>query len=86
MVSQEVIVTNPTGLHGRPASILVTTASKFKSDIDIIKDGSHFNAKSIMSVMGSAVAQGYTIGIQADGVDEEQAVETLVTLIKNEFK
>lgn len=75
-------IQNPTGLHARPASILVKEAMKFKSNIYFIKNNKEYNAKSIMSVMAMGAAMGDEIKIKAEGEDEEKAIETLRKLIE----
>ena len=55
MVSQKVIIKNPTGLHLRPAGILCKEAMKFKSLITFSFRGNTANAKSVLSVLGACV-------------------------------
>lgn len=85
MISKEVTVLNATGLHARPASMFVQAAGKFKANINVIKNGDSINAKSIMGIMAGGISQGTVIQIQADGPDEEEAVNTLVQLINDKF-
>lgn len=85
MVSQKVTVTNETGLHARPASILVSESSKFKSELTIHKGGKQANAKSLLSVLTLGVSKGTEITITAQGPDEEEAVKSLVMLAKTGF-
>ena len=83
MVEKDVIIKNKTGLHARPAAILVQTANKFESDIFLEKDGDKVNAKSIMGVMMLAAAEGSKIKIIAEGNDEKEAVETIFNLLES---
>jgi len=85
MFRREVIIRNKTGLHARPASIFVKEATRFKSDIKVIKNNEEYNAKSIMGVLSMAGSQGEKIIIQAVGEDEENAVNELVNLIANKL-
>lgn len=85
MFKQDVTLQNETGLHARPASLFVKEASRFESNITVIKDGKEYNAKSIMGILSMGAGKGTTITIQADGVDEKDAVETLVQLVKDNF-
>lgn len=85
MLERTIEVSNPTGLHARPAALFVQTAGKFTSNIWIQKDKKKVNAKSIMGLMSLAVAQGTTINIIADGEDEHLAVRDLVDLITSGF-
>lgn len=81
-------ITHPAGLHARPASLFVQTASKFTSDIHVqnLTDKSDVaNAKSILSVLTLGVVQNHEIEITADGDDAEAAVKALEALISDDF-
>ncbi len=86
MVEKTVKVTNPTGLHARPAALFVQTAGKFTSQIWISKSDRKVNAKSIMGLMSLAVSSGTEVTICAEGEDEHLAVKELVDLISSGFK
>ncbi len=83
MIEKDIVVRNKTGLHARPAAILVQTANKFKSDIFLEKDGDRVNAKSIMGVMMLAAAEGSRIKVIAEGSDEEKAVNEIARLLES---
>jgi phosphocarrier protein len=85
MVEREVSVTNPLGIHARPASLLVQTAKGFKSSVWLEKDGMVADAKSIMSVMMLAAAQHSKILIRTEGADEGAALETMAKQFSNNF-
>ncbi|QSX07908.1 HPr family phosphocarrier protein [Alkalibacter rhizosphaerae] len=85
MFSKEITIMNATGLHARPASMFVQEAGKYKSDIHVVKDGKKINAKSIMGIMAGGIAKGTQVVIEAEGEDEETAVEALVALIESKF-
>jgi phosphocarrier protein len=80
-----VTIINKLGLHARAAAKFVTTASAFSSNIDIEKDGQKVNGKSIMGVMMLAASRGTRLLIQADGEDEQEAVDSLEKLIGEKF-
>ena len=80
MVSQKVIIQNPTGLHLRPAGILCKTAMQFKSSVTFTYDRTTANAKSVLSVLGAGVKSGDTIELVCDGKDEEEALEAMRNL------
>lgn len=86
MVRKVVTVTNPTGLHARPAALFVQTAGKFTSKIWIAKAEKKVNAKSIIGLMSLAINQGTNIEIEAEGEDEQLAVKELIDLIVSGFK
>lgn len=83
MIIQKVTIKNPTGLHLRPAGALCKEALKYKCLITFSFDGSTANAKSVLSVLGACVKCGDEIELTCEGVDEEEAMEALVTAIKN---
>ncbi|MBF7096425.1 HPr family phosphocarrier protein [Alkalibacter mobilis] len=85
MFSKEVTILNATGLHARPASMFVQEAGKYKSEINVIKDGKKINAKSIMGIMAGGISKDTVVTVEADGEDEEQAVNALVELIESKF-
>ncbi|MGP6138898.1 MULTISPECIES: phosphocarrier protein HPr [unclassified Jeotgalibaca] len=73
-----------TGIHARPATLLVQTASKFNSDINLEYKGKSVNLKSIMGVMSLGVGQGAEVTITVDGQDEVEAMEGIVETLKKE--
>lgn len=85
MFSKEVVVQNQVGLHARPATFFIQKANEFKSSIWVEKDERKVNAKSLLGVLSLGITKGTTINIIADGVDEEDAVTTLVQLIASNF-
>ncbi|MBI9046476.1 MAG: HPr family phosphocarrier protein [Anaerolineaceae bacterium] len=88
MKSIEIIVTHDVGLHARPASQFVQLAAKFPCDIKICnmsEDGALVNAKSILSVLTLGVNKDHRIKLEADGDQEEEAVQALTELIVNNF-
>ena len=85
MIKKELKIINKTGLHARPAALLVKTTGKFKSEIFITKDGYKVNGKSIMGVMTLAAESGSVIEILIDGPDEQEAMTALEELIEQKF-
>lgn len=83
MVSQKVVIKNPTGLHLRPAGILCKTAMQYKSLITFTFRESTANAKSVLSVLGACVKCGDEIEINCDGEDEAEALKNLVSAIES---
>jgi len=83
MVSQKVVIKNPTGLHLRPAGILCKEAMQFKSLITFTFRENTANAKSVLSVLGACVKCGDEIEFVCDGEDEEEALKALVDAIES---
>lgn len=87
MVQKTIVVTNPLGIHARPATLLVQSAARFEADIFLSKGDIHrINGKSIMGVMMLAAEQGAEILIEADGGDAEAAVDTVAELLASSFE
>lgn len=85
MTERTATIVNELGLHARPAAQFVRTASQFTSSIELLRDGSAVNGKSIMGVMMLAAEHGAVVVVRADGPDEVEAVEALVALIQRGF-
>ena len=85
MAERSVKIVNKNGLHARPAAEIVKTASKFTSDIIIVRDELEVNGKSIMGVMMLAAECGAEVTLRASGPDESAAVEAIATLISSKF-
>jgi len=85
MQRKEFFIQNKVGLHARPAAIFVQTATKFKSNITVEKDGKIVNAKSILGVLSLGAEQGAVITITAEGEDEQEVLKTFEELIENKF-
>lgn len=76
------VITDPEGIHARPAGALVKEAAAFTSKITIGKDGKEVDAKRIFGIMGLAAKQGQTIVLKAEGDDEDAAIEKIGTFLK----
>jgi phosphocarrier protein len=85
MISADVTIINKLGLHARAASRLVNCASGFAAEIEIVKGARSVNAKSIMGVLTLAAAIGTDLVIEADGPDEQQALDAMLALFKDRF-
>ncbi|HIW20982.1 MAG TPA: HPr family phosphocarrier protein [Candidatus Dorea intestinavium] len=83
MVAQKIVITNPTGLHLRPAGIFCNTAGKFHSKVEFKYGDSIANAKSVLSVLGACIKKGDEIEIICNGEDEEEALAAMIEAIKN---
>ena len=83
MVSKEIKIMNPTGLHLRPAGNLCKEAMKYKSKVTFNYAGNIANAKSVLSVLGACIKTGDTITLVCEGEDEEEALKELTAYIEN---
>ncbi len=79
-------VASAAGLHARPASVFVSTASTFDAIITIaLGDGPAVDAKSILQVMGLGAGQGATVRITATGADAEAALASLAEVVQSDL-
>ena len=81
----EFVVTDPQGIHARPAGLLVKEAKKFESNISVFKGARKGDLKKIFTFMALGVKQGETIKVQVEGADEEQAASAVEAFLKENF-
>jgi len=85
MIKQQLEIINKLGLHARASSKFTQTASRFKSEVWIARNGRRVNGKSIMGVMMLAAGKGATVELEVNGEDETAAMDAIVALINNRF-
>ena len=78
-------VLNKLGIHARPAALFVKTATRFKCDVFVEKDGEKVNGKSIMGLMMLAAGPGCKLTVTAAGPDATLALAEIEALIKRKF-
>lgn len=74
-------LTNPHGLHARPAAQFVQKAAAFRCDVKIAAGNRSANAKSILQVLSLGLTRGTDIVVEADGSDEEECLAELAALL-----
>jgi phosphocarrier protein HPr len=85
MIKSSITISNKLGLHARASAKLTKMAGGFRSEIFLSRNSRRVNAKSIMGVMMLAAGLGSEIEIEADGVDEVEAMAALRALIDGRF-
>jgi phosphocarrier protein len=85
VTSQAVTVVNQLGMHARAAAKFVHLATKYEACVKVARDEREIDGKSIMGILLLAAARGSTITISADGRDERDAVDALVSLVQSGF-
>ena len=85
MIQKELEIINKLGLHARASAKFTQLAAKFKSDVWLTRNARRINAKSIMGVMMLAAGIGSTVTIEADGEDEQEALDAVLAIIANKF-
>lgn len=82
MVSRTITIKNAEGLHARPASEIVKSATQYTSSIQLDVNGNKYNAKSVLNIMSAGIKNSTEITVICDGVDEEKALEGVVQTLK----
>ncbi len=83
MKTFDYVITDPEGIHARPAGLLVKEAAGFQSVITLEKGGKKADAKRIFAVMGLAAKKGETLHVTVEGEDEENAAQSMEAFFKN---
>lgn len=81
MTSEKIKVTNPSGLHLRPAGFLAGIAAKCNSEVTIICQEKRINAKSPIQIMTAGIKKGTEIEVECSGATEEQDLKTIIAAI-----
>jgi phosphocarrier protein HPr len=83
--TKELTIVNRLGLHARPSAMFVKTASRFRAEIWVEKDGERVNGKSIMGLMMLAAGQGSKLLITGEGADADKALAEIEAIILRKF-
>lgn len=86
LLTRQVVVANPHGIHARPAGRLAQLAQTFDADISIALNGQEVDAKSILDLLTLAASQGTALELRATGHDAARALDELEDLITSHFK
>ena len=82
MKSFEYTITDPVGIHARPAGILVKEIKKYASAVTVNKGEKSVNALKLMALMGMGIKQGDTVTVNVEGPDEETAAAEIEAFFK----
>jgi phosphocarrier protein HPr len=86
MHTRQVTIQNEEGFHVRPAQLFAAKAAEFTAEVTLKRlEGGEANAKSMLGLMTLGLRKGSTITIEADGPDEQQAVDALAELVESKF-
>ena len=78
-------ITDPNGIHARPAGLLVKQLKAFKSTVTIFKGDKNVDMKKLLALMGLGVKQGDAVTIKVEGEDEEACAAALEKFLKATF-
>ncbi len=85
MITKKLTVLNKLGIHARPAAQFVRVASRFASEVMVVKDDESVDGKSIMGLMMLAVGCGADITVTAEGADEAECMDAIEELLAGKF-
>lgn len=86
MRSFDYIVTDPIGIHARPAGVLVKEVKKHPGvTVTVTRGEDSVNALRLMALMGMAIKQGETVTVTVEGEDEEAVAAGLEEFFKANF-
>ncbi len=85
MVSREVVVGMPQGLHARPADQLAREARKWQSRIELLSDSQRVDGKSILDVLTLAAEAGTRLVVEVTGPDAREAIKAIGSLFDRNF-
>jgi len=86
MPQKDFTITNPLGIHARPAAQFVKIANTYPCDIRVEKDEDEVDGKSILGLMMLAAGNGSLISVTTEGDQAEEALEALGELIARNFE
>ena len=86
-LTKEFVVSNPLGIHARPASVFVQAAAEFAAEVSVtnLETSNTANGKSVMSMLMLSAPQGTRIRLDVTGEDAAPAMEMLSKLIEEGF-
>src|SRR6266542_1795783 len=66
---KQVVITNPQGLHMRPATAFALLAGKFQSDVRVFNEDRCANGKSVLELFTLVALPGAELTIEVSGPD-----------------
>lgn len=78
-----ITITDPVGLHARPAAVVVRTAGQYKSRIRIEHGEKKADARSIIQLLALGVRHGNSVTVIAEGADAPEALEAMLQILAN---
>lgn len=85
-VAKQVTVTNPEGVHARPADMIVKAAARFRSQVTIIRGYERIDTKSILSILTIGATCGTELTLEACGPDAQEAIDCIIDLFRRNFE
>ena len=84
-ITRDLVLRNKYGMHVRPAGLFAKVASRYRSDVMVVKDNNAVSGKSIMALMTLEAVCGSKLKVTASGPDAGQVLDELEQLVENKF-
>ena len=84
-MTRQIDIVNKLGLHARAAAKLVQLTGRFRSQIQLTKDGQTVDGKSILGILLLAATMGSTLTVEAEGPDAQEALDAIEALFAAKF-
>jgi phosphotransferase system HPr (HPr) family protein len=85
MIEREILIRNKLGLHARAAVKFVNLANRYSASVQVIKDDTEIDGKSILGILTLAAVQGSSVVLRISGKDQDESMKALTALIKDKF-
>jgi phosphocarrier protein HPr len=76
-----ITITDPVGLHARPAALLVRTAGQYQARVQLTHGTKHADARSIIQLLALGVRPGSPVTVTAEGMDEAEALAAVLDVL-----
>ncbi len=86
MKQAEITITNPSGLHARPAANVMKAAKKYQAEVRIVKGDRSCNAKSLVEMLNLDISKGDTVMLSCQGEDEAEALDGVKFAMENNIE
>lgn len=85
MLKKEFLITNKSGLHARPAGVLVKTLLPFSSSVKLCYNDKAYEAKSVLGIMSACIQADTMVTFEVDGPDEVEVMQAIEAAVNNKF-
>ena len=76
-------ITDPVGIHARPAGMLAKKAAELDSTVTIIKDGKSVDTRRLMALMQLGIKENDEITVRIEGGNEDRNAHEILTFLES---
>ena len=85
MKSFDYTISDPAGIHARPAGVLVREIKNWGGSVTVTKDGKSVDARKLMALLGLGARQGDAVTVRVEGEGEEEVAAKLEEFCRTYF-